>query len=44
MKEGDVHLSFLPLAHIYERGIDWLLFGKGGRIRFMEGPVTEILK
>jgi long-chain acyl-CoA synthetase len=38
----DVHLSYLPLAHIFERLIVNAFLGKGGRIGFFNGDVQKL--
>ena len=41
-KQGDTILSFLPLAHIYEReGVNLTLYG-GMRMGFYHGEVTGV--
>ncbi|KAL3875983.1 hypothetical protein ACJMK2_033876 [Sinanodonta woodiana] len=35
----DVHLSYLPLAHMFERGMQALLFMYGARIGFSQGDI-----
>ena len=37
------HLSYLPLAHIFERGVQALVFSCGGRIGFFRGDVKLLL-
>lgn len=40
--ENDVHLSYLPLAHVMERVFtSWLIF-KGGTIGFYSGEVLKL--
>lgn len=40
----DVHLSFLPLAHMYERMNHLNLFVSGGRIGYYSGDVKQLLE
>ncbi|KAK3598870.1 hypothetical protein CHS0354_008618 [Potamilus streckersoni] len=35
----DVHLSYLPLAHMFERGMQVLLFMHGAKIGFSQGDI-----
>lgn len=41
-KEGDVHYSYLPLAHVFERAAHWALMATGGKIGYYVGDVTKI--
>lgn len=44
LREGvEVHLSFLPLAHIYERAISNLCFAIGASIGFYQGDTLKLL-
>ncbi|ESO84095.1 hypothetical protein LOTGIDRAFT_211040 [Lottia gigantea] len=36
---NDVHLSYLPLAHMFERGMQLLLFMHGAQIGFFQGDI-----
>jgi long-chain acyl-CoA synthetase len=38
----DVHLSYLPLAHVLERIVCVTLTGKGAKIGFFQGDVTKL--
>ncbi|KAK2557942.1 Long-chain-fatty-acid--CoA ligase 1 [Acropora cervicornis] len=40
----DVHLSFLPLAHMYERANEFLMFVNGVRIGFFRGDPKLLLE
>lgn len=40
----DVHLSFLPLAHMYERANEFLMFVSGVRIGFFRGDPKLLLE
>ncbi|DAZ93918.1 TPA: hypothetical protein N0F65_010120 [Lagenidium giganteum] len=40
---SDVHLSYLPLAHLYERLAQFTLISKGGAIGFYQGDIMKIL-
>lgn len=40
---GDVHLSYLPLAHIYGRMIDATAFADGARVGFFRGDVLGLV-
>lgn len=40
----DVHLSFLPIAHTFERFIIWIVLHFGGNVRYSQFPITEIPK
>lgn len=40
----DIHLSFLPLAHMYERAIQFLMFVSGMKIGFFRGDVKLLLE
>jgi hypothetical protein len=39
MKSDDIHISYLPLAHIFERAVQTILYGEGGSIGFFRGEV-----
>lgn len=41
---SDVHLSFLPVAHTFERFIVWNVLHCGGNVRYSQFPITEIPK
>lgn len=38
--QEDVHMSYLPIAHGFERYQTFYLFGAGAQIMFMRGPIT----
>ena len=42
--EEDVHLSYLPLAHVFERCVCCSVLGHGGAVAFLAGPVTRLLQ
>eukprot|EP01053_Blabericola_migrator_P003632 Blabericola_migrator_1__3631@NODE_2087_length_3294_cov_232_696932_g1324_i0_p1_GENE_NODE_2087_length_3294_cov_232_696932_g1324_i0NODE_2087_length_3294_cov_232_696932_g1324_i0_p1_ORF_typecomplete_len684_score137_69AMPbinding/PF00501_28/2e79_NODE_2087_length_3294_cov_232_696932_g1324_i04442495 len=39
----DVHISYLPLAHVFERAIDSILWYSGGRIAIYGGEPKELM-
>lgn len=41
--DADVHISYLPLAHMYERLAQLMLFTYGGKVGFFGGNVRNIL-
>lgn len=41
--DSDVHLSYLPLAHMYERLAQLMIFTYGGKVGFFGGNVRNIL-
>ena len=41
--ENDVHLSYLPLAHIFERVVQAGMFAFGGAVGFYQGSVSKML-
>lgn len=41
--EGDVHLSILPLAHVYERSVSHALVAFGGSLAFPSNGVHDLL-
>jgi long-chain acyl-CoA synthetase len=43
LNENEVHLSFLPLAHIFEQMIMVAIISVGGRIAFYGGDVLKLL-
>ncbi|GAO17670.1 hypothetical protein UVI_02058570 [Ustilaginoidea virens] len=43
VKEGDVHMSYLPLAHIYGRLIDHIAFSEGASVGFFRGDVLGLV-
>jgi long-chain acyl-CoA synthetase len=42
IKESDTHYSYLPLAHVFERGAHWAIIAVGGKIGYYQGDVTKI--
>ncbi len=42
MSTTDVHLSYLPLPHIYERAWDWIMTYKGASIGFFNGNIKKL--
>lgn len=42
INKDDVHLSYLPLAHLYERYIYLLVFLNGANIYFYSGDITKL--
>jgi len=42
MKAGDVHISFLPLAHIFETSVQAGLMASGSAIGFFQGDVRYL--
>lgn len=40
----DVHMSFLPIAHTFERFVTWSLIARGSNIKYAKFPITEIFK
>lgn len=42
LNENDVHLSYLPLPHIFERVIVITMLGYGGSIGFYGGDVLKM--
>ncbi|KHN98230.1 long-chain-fatty-acid--CoA ligase FAA2 [Metarhizium album ARSEF 1941] len=43
VKEGDVHMSYLPLAHIYGRLIDHIALSEGAAVGFFRGDVLGLV-
>jgi len=41
---SDVHLSYLPLPHVFERSIQMAMIYGGGRIGFYQGDTLKILE
>ena len=35
----DVHLSFLPIAHTFERFVTWAVLYFGGNIKYSQHPI-----
>ena len=44
MSSEDVHISYLPLAHMMERICQGLIFQNGGRIGFYRGDVKLLIE
>ena len=42
--QTDKHISYLPLAHCFERGIHVLVISQGGRIGFYSGDVLKLVE
>ena len=42
-RQNDVHISYLPLAHMFERIVQEALFHNGARIGFYQGDTTKLL-
>lgn len=40
----DIHMSYLPIAHAFERCSIWFIIFYGANIRYAKHPITEILK
>lgn len=43
VRDDDVHLSYLPLAHVMERLVQIVLVGAGARIGFFQGDTLKIV-
>jgi len=43
VSDADVHMSYLPLAHMYERLAQLMIFTYGGKVGFFGGNVRNIL-
>ncbi|KAG6015520.1 hypothetical protein E4U43_005159 [Claviceps pusilla] len=43
VKESDVHMSYLPLAHIYGRLIDHIALSEGAAVGFFRGDVMGLV-
>ncbi|KAF1319371.1 Long-chain-fatty-acid-coa ligase, partial [Globisporangium splendens] len=41
---SDVHISYLPLAHVFERVIHTVLIANGCQIGFYQGEVTKLME
>lgn len=39
---NDVHISYLPLAHIFERAVVGIIFCEGGSVGFYQGSVLKL--
>lgn len=42
--DTDVHMSYLPIAHTFERFVIWCCIHFGSNIQYSKFPPTEILK
>ncbi|XP_013395507.1 long-chain-fatty-acid--CoA ligase 1 isoform X1 [Lingula anatina] len=40
---SDIHISYLPLAHMFERGVQALAFQLGARVGFFQGDVKQLM-
>ncbi|KAL0973937.1 hypothetical protein UPYG_G00213180 [Umbra pygmaea] len=43
LDHNDVHISYLPLAHMFERTVQGLLMMHGGRIGFFQGDIRLLM-
>ncbi|CAN9514670.1 unnamed protein product [Ophioblennius macclurei] len=43
MHPTDVHISYLPLAHMFERVVQGVMLVKGARIGFFQGDVKKLM-
>ncbi|KAJ0400297.1 hypothetical protein ATCC90586_004254 [Pythium insidiosum] len=43
LNKDDVHLSYLPLAHVLERTVQNIVIGEGGSVGFFQGEVSKLL-
>ncbi|PFH32839.1 putative long-chain fatty acid CoA ligase [Besnoitia besnoiti] len=43
VRTGDAYLSYLPLAHIYERSLQNIMFSVGGCVGFYAGDTLKLL-
>ena len=39
LNDSDIYLSYLPLPHIYERGVVWMCIYAGATINFYSGDI-----
>lgn len=44
LKSTDTHMSYLPIAHSFERYVIWTCVFFGANVRYARHPITEILK
>merc|ERR1719277_625875 len=44
LSKADVHLSYLPLPHVFERAMQMLVLHNGARIGFYQGETLKILE
>lgn len=42
-RHGDVHISYLPLAHIYGRMLDLTALGEGARVGYFHGDIAGLV-
>jgi long-chain acyl-CoA synthetase len=43
LTKDDIHISYLPLAHVFERAMYGLFLGVGARIGFYQGDTLKLL-
>ena len=43
LSADDVHISYLPLAHVFERAVECALWGRGASIGFFQGDVLKLV-
>ncbi|TMW67687.1 hypothetical protein Poli38472_011307 [Pythium oligandrum] len=43
MTPEDVHLSYLPLAHVLERAVQSVVLGGGGSVGFYQGEIPKLM-
>lgn len=43
LRSGDVHLSYLPLAHIFERIVEAAIYQRGGAVGFYSGNIKKLM-
>ncbi|XP_047210343.1 long-chain-fatty-acid--CoA ligase 1-like isoform X2 [Girardinichthys multiradiatus] len=43
LNSSDVHISYLPLAHMFERVVQGVMLVQGARIGFFQGDVRQLL-
>lgn len=44
LTKDDIHISYLPLAHVFERAIVSMVIGVGARIGFYQGNILKLLE
>lgn len=44
LRPDDVHISYLPLAHIFERAVQTILFMAGGCVGFFQGDIPKLFE
>ena len=37
-------MSFLPIAHIFERYLNWEVYDSGAQLWYAKYPITEFMK